>query len=265
MSANWSMRSYGRPYFLACQRDLAGMDAAGLGAYGVVDMGIEFRIFKLPEQHASPSELHPAFALAEFLPGKTIFALGFTPDGRYGATVGLEMGGPLFLSRAGAVSADGLWHTLYAFFDFGTGDLSVSFDGGPNDSVSSIYTKPAVPVSLGLMMLFNGPSGISRTDLAIRNANFGCQGVSGSSGVVDYFVKEKSGAILNGDRRTAGTYPFGNDFDLEVGYRPPLGYALPWGGIPTDTPGSEAYGWRVETAHTEVTPTPTRHTEVALT
>lgn len=261
MSANWSMRSKGRPYFVFCQPNLGGMDATGLGAYGAVEMEVEFRLHALPPAYADPNEIHSLMEFGHFIVGTRWLTVGITPSGRYVAASRPEDGGPIAYSYAGAIVPDGLWHTAYVLWDGSTGDILLRVDGDAAYTANTGVAGYAIP-ALGEVMLFNGHDMLARSDVSIRSAWMSFSGAGSSSGVVRWKVNEKFGLSIQGTKETDGSYPLVTSFALQGAYRPPLRFPAVYGGIPDTEPDGSAFAWSVGTDYTEVPAPETAYTEV---
>lgn len=245
MSTNWSLRSYGRPYFAMEQPDRSGMAADGLHTYGIVNLGVDFRVFAMPTRKASDSENH-VFASVADLHGARLLEVGVTPLGAL-AVQGKAGIVPTFTSAQGLIYPDGRWHYVEATFDVGTGFATLVLDG--NLLLSAAGTPGNLtPTSVALVRLFNGADALARTDLAIRSAVLSTS--DGQARVCTYNFLEKSGSALAGTKDD-GDFPLVSSFDLAARWMVPLSYALPWGDVP-NTGLMDAFRWTLATEYEEV-------------
>lgn len=253
MSANWAVRSLGKPYFALTQRILDGMGSGGLYSAGLIEYVVRFRLFALPVMNASASERHPLIAVADLF-GAMLMEVGVTPLGAISAAT---KNGAVAVTGDGALIVDNQWHTLDCSYDTGTGALIVSLDARPV-ATGSDGGGDLLPTSAARIIMFNGPTGIARTDVAIREATV--YSTDGTGRSCTYLFDEKAGDIVAGTKASE-SFPDVYSFDLTAEFMQPLGHSLLWGPIPSS--GLEnAYRWQVDTDYTELGITKTVYEEV---
>ena len=262
MSANWSVRSFGDPYFVMEQFDPAGMFNASGFDIGITQLSVQFRLFRLPVQYALNTENHALISYLDSVPGTLLLEMGLTP---LGALTVQTKHGANFKSIDGLVAADDRWHTAYCSYDTGSGTLTVAYDdvvlgtvvdaGG--DLLPSIY---------GRVRLFNGASAVSRSDVAIRYAEWtGSLGGASEAGIgtVYHYFTEKGGGEIAGTN-ASGFFPGVSSFRLYAVYKRPRNLPFPWGPIPSQSGIAESYEWTVNTEYADITPAATAYEEVGF-
>lgn len=253
MSANWGIRSFGKPYFAMTQRAYDGMASGGLYGVGIIEFTVTFQMFARPTMSASASEIHPMVSIADVF-GQSLFEVGITP---LGALAGAAKNGATAATADGLMYPDGRWHTVDIFYDTGSGNLLLTLDSRILVSGSD-GGGDLLPNSVGRMIAFNGPNGISRTDLAIRSIV--SYSTDGTARTCTHLFNEKAGDTVAGTKNS-GDFPDVYSFDLQAEFMTPIGHTLLWGPIPSS--GLEtAYRWQVDTDYEDVSPTRTVYEEV---
>ena len=247
MSTNLAIRSYGAPYFSLAMYDLSGMDSAGLYGSGFFSVSLQFRLFALPPVSSVNTEIHPLFSFHEFgASGRELLTIGITPAGQVGVSTG---NGADQRTRLGLLYPGPTWHSLDVFYDTGSGDLAATLDGNSvinasaADGGGQLGPNPGTP---GRIMLFNGPKGISRTDVALRSVSAVC--TDGTPRTVSWPITEKQGGTLGFSILNSGDFP-GIDFTLQARYTNPIWFPLLYGPVLSGEAGDQME-WRVETEYT---------------
>lgn len=258
MSANYALRSDGRPYFAVVQDDLAFMDPNTPTCpqeNPAFFLRVAFRIDALPVQLASADEIHPLIAYTEHTLGRDLAVIGVTPSGRL---VAKAMDGPAVQTAAGFIQAGPLWHDAFADFsetlpidrlfylsrENPIGDTDFQPSGTNLVASSTTPRDPIVPAAgnLGRFILFNGVKAEARIAGAISLAEFTAPGFAGAR----WSINERFGSTL----RVNPDYALPDvpqNYNLTAQYFNPLFYAPAWGAFP-DGDASDAYEWELHTA-----------------
>lgn len=252
------LTSLGLPYFALTHEQFGTVDV--LPEFGLATVEIEVRVDELPQQLASPDELHPLFSWHhENLAEPAIFELGVTPSGRIKA---LAKSGSTWQSAGAVVGSALTWHFVQIGYDSASGQWGAIIDNGPLDE-GTVDPMPQALVPNAdrqtRLMLFNGKSGISRTHACVRNLFVGFQAAVGPHPGLIYDFHDGYGDTIEaevlGDEEA-----FTEEQSVMTAtlYNPGT---QPWGAVPTGSPAS-MYRWGLMTEYTRVPKRVTKYTRV---